>query len=85
MMSGHAYARAVRGHTITVSALLIMVLKPYVDSLSDEQVSELLKLSESGDFTAGDFDPIWKNLKRWYEERKNFLKAKSWTGPLWVL
>ena len=80
MMSGHAYSRALRGHTLVISALMITILEPYVSSLDGNQLDCLLKSSEE----SYSHQAAILELQVWYNQRVNELKLKSRTGYLWT-
>ena len=84
MLSGKAYARALRGHILTSSALMSMIIKGFIDNLSSSEVDRLLELASSEDLGVFDSDAVIQSLQLWFEKEKETLQAKSRTGSLWV-
>ena len=84
IISGKAYSRALRGHTLVVSALLKLVLCPYLDTLSSEEINQLILVSNSMNMSTLADEACVRSLLAWFRDRKTELKAKSRTGSLWM-
>ena len=84
MFSGKAYARAVRGHLLCASAVQLILLKEFWDSLNSDQQNELKNIYESEDpsrFANGD---ISIELMVWLSAKKKELIETSRTSALWI-
>ena len=84
MFSGKAYARAVRGHLLCASAVQLILLKEFWDSLNSDQQNELKNIYESEDpscFANGD---ILIELMVWLSAKKKELIETSRTSALWI-
>ena len=71
MMSGHAYSRALRGHTMVIPALMMIILELYVNSLDEKHMAHLLEISESSETFPTDSELTLTALEAWYKARKN--------------
>ena len=47
MMTGNAYTRAVRGHMMSASAVLSLLLEGFWDSLTIDEQAQLVKIHDS--------------------------------------
>ena len=84
MFSGKAYARAIRGHLLCASAVQLILLKEFWDSLNSDQKNELKNIYESEDrsrFANGD---ISIELMVWLSAKKKELIETSHTSTLWI-
>jgi hypothetical protein len=84
MLTGKAYARAIRGHFLTSSALLSMLLEEFWESLSIEERSHLNVLYDSKDPSSRADDDLAVRLVSWYEQKKTVLTSSSRTATLWL-
>ena len=78
MLSGEAYARAVCSHLMVSSALISIILEPYLNSLSEEELQEVLNASDNPS------NPSIVRLMEFLEDEKARLKSDSRTAALWI-
>lgn len=83
MMTGKAYARAIRGHFLTSSALLSILLEEFWDSLSKDDQDMIQSFSESENPAINQEDQLAKNLVCWFKEKETELSKASRTSKLW--
>ena len=81
MLSGKAYARAVRGHLMISSALLSIILEPHLNTLSADELQKVLNLDVPDELT---FDTELGALFQFLDDEKQRLKSCSRTTALWL-
>ena len=87
MLSGKAYARAVRGHILVDSALKNMLIKEVMPSLEPEHIANLKKAFQ--DFPKGghaekDCSEALAELAKQLDNKKEQLKNGNQTARLWI-
>ena len=83
MMTGKAYARAIRGHFITAASLLSILLEDFWKQLSDANQMQLESIFDSDDPSKYQNDEVSLKLVNWYEAKKKDLSSTSRTCALW--
>jgi len=83
ILSGHAYSRAIRGHTLLQLAQAHIILNAL--SLNYEQ-KELLNicLSNLSDFQTVEDSSAVKELKKIFDEKMKEIKNRGPTAQLWI-
>ena len=79
MLSGKAYSRAIRGHTLVILALLALILEPHLDTLSSEEVEKIVGLSNL-DKSLIKTDDTFLSLQSWFADKNNELRSRSRTS-----
>ena len=70
-LAGSAYSRAIRGHLFIYSALISLILDPYLKLLSDEDLKYLTDLEDpSNDVDSDKKDKVMTELRSWLTEEK---------------
>ena len=82
MMTGKAYARALRGHFLA-SALLSIILEEFWFQLSEVEKGKLLEIYDLNDPSSKD-DKLAEKLVKWFKEKSEILKLSSRTSALWL-
>ena len=83
MMTGKAYTRAVRGHIMSASAVLSLLLEEFWDSLTTDEQAQLVKIYDSPNPEEYKNDPIAEHLRQWFTTKKEVC-SKSRTAALWL-
>ena len=84
MMTGKAYTQAVRGHMMSASAVLPLLLEEFWDSLTTDEQAQLVKIYDSPNPEEYKNDPIAVHLMQWFTTKKEEVCSKSRTAALWV-
>ena len=84
MMTGKAYTRAVRGHMMSASAVLSLLLEEFWDSLTTDEQAQLVKIYDSPNPEEYKNDPIAVHLMRWFTTKNEEVCSKSRTAALWL-
>ena len=84
MMTGKAYTRAVRGHRMSASAVLLLLLEEFWDSLTTNEQAQLVKINDPPNPEEYKNDPIAVHLLRWFTTKKEEVSSKSRTAALWL-
>ena len=84
MFSGKAFAHAICGHMLCVSAILLLLLEEFWDSISSEEKNQLAKIFDTFNPTLTERSYSVKNLVSWLEKKKFELSYKSRTSTLWL-
>ena len=71
MMTGKAYTRAVRGHMMSASAVLSLLLEEFWDSLTTNEQAQLVKIYDSPNPEEYKNDPKAVHLMQWFTTNKN--------------
>ena len=82
MMTGKAYTRAVRGHRMSASAVLLLLLEEFWDSLTTNEQAQLVKINDPPNPEEYKNDPIAVHLLRWFTTKKEEVSSKSRTAAL---
>ena len=83
MMTGNAYTRAVRGHMMSASAVLSLLLEEFWDSLTIDEQAQLVKIHDSPNPEEYKNDPIATYLMQWFTTKKE-VSSNSRTAALWL-
>ena len=83
MMTGKAYARAIRGHFLSTVSVLSIVLDEFWKELSETDQKALEVIYDSGATSDYQIHEISQKLLGWYEDRKKELSSSSRTSALW--
>ena len=84
MMTGKAYTRAVRGHMMSASAVLSLLLEEFWDSLTTDEQAQLVKIYDSPNPEEYKNDPIAVHVMRWFTTKNEEVCSKSRTAALWL-
>lgn len=89
MLSGHAYARALRAHFLTAAAVTKLMLEEHSDCLTEADIQKLndihkLLLDKSSDTEAVLDDPVVSKLAQALDDLAAVVANQSRTGKLWV-
>ena len=82
MMTGKAYTRAVRGHMMSASAVLSLLLEEFWDSLTTDEQAQLVKIYDLPNPEEYKNDPIVVHLMQWFTTKK--VCSTSRTAALWL-
>ena len=83
IMTGKAYTRAVRGHMMSASAVLSLLLEEFWDSLTTDEQAQLVKIYDSPNPEEYKNDPIAVHLMQWFTTKRRIF-SKSRTAALWL-
>ena len=83
MMTGKAYARAIRGHFLTVSSVLSILLDGFWKELPPDDQKQLESIYDCDDPLKHQNDEVSLRLVNWYETKKKELSSSSRTCALW--
>ena len=85
MFSGKAYSRALRGHLLTYSALMSLIIEPYMNMLSEDDLKSISEVTNPLNLDDDeDGSRIIDGLIAWVNAEKLRLSSKSRTGALWI-
>ena len=84
MITGKAYTRAVRGHMMSASAVLSLLLEEFWDSLTTDEQAQLVKIYDSPNPEEYKNDPIAVHVMRWFTTKNEEVCSKSRTAALWL-
>ena len=82
-MTAKAYTRSVRGHMMLVSAVLLLLLEEFWDSLTTDEQALLVKIYDSSKPEEYKNDPIAVYLMQWFTTKKG-VSSKCRTTALWL-
>ena len=81
---GKAYSRAVRGHFLSTSALLSIMLQEFWNELHTDEKNDMKKMYESDNSSVFEDDEISTKLVSWFIKRQKELSENSRTSALWL-
>ena len=76
-MTRKAYTRAVRGHMMSASAVLSLLLEEFWDSLTTDEQAQLNPEEYKN-------DAIVVHLMQWFTTKKEEVSSKARTGAIWL-
>ena len=83
MLSGKAYARALRGHLLVSSALLSLCFEDFIGNLTAEELQQLRNIYNSSNPEEKCNETVAEKLMKFYNEKEARLSATSRTSKLW--
>ena len=89
MISGHAYARALRGHFLVCAALNALMLEENIDCLADINLSQFQNVYNSLFDVSSETisivnESVVTNLSQTLDKISANLSSQSRTGKLWI-
>ena len=84
MFNWKAYARAGRSHLLCASAVQLILVKEFWDSLNSDQQNELKNICESEDPLRFENGGISVELMGWLSAKKKDIIETSRTSALWI-
>ena len=84
MLSGKAYARAIRGHFLCAAAIMSLVLAEFWKTLDLDEQCKLKEMSTSDDPSLYENHDVALKLANSLEYKEKELSASSRTSALWI-
>lgn len=84
MFTGKAYSRSIRGHMLSASSLVAILLEPYWKALSEEDQEAIMEFYESHDPDSHQNHKVATALVSSLEDKSNELSSNSRTAALWI-
>ena len=82
MFTGKAYARAIRGHMLSVSAVLSLLLEDCWVNINPEEQTQLIQICESPNPDLRQNDGVALELVQWFDDKKEELATNSRASAL---
>lgn len=82
MFTGKAYACTIRGHMLSASAILSLLLEEFWLNISPEEQTQLIEIYESLNPTLQQNDDVSSKLVQWFEKKREELTSQ--TSALWL-
>lgn len=84
MFTGKAYARAIRGHILSSSALVSIMMEEFWNTLSADEKDLLENIYHSKDPSLHQQDEVSQKLMSWFTKKSVELSSSSRTSALWI-